>query len=211
MGPEVIGVAIVEDHPLYRQGLTQTVEDNAGLSLVAATGSLGEMEAVGYDGVRVVLLDLHLPDGVGAEAVRQVKAHGPAVLVVSASDDRQSVVDAIGAGASGYLPKSSTADEIATATSAVASGGTYISPTLAAYLLRDNQDRPSRSADLTPRESEILALLAQGDTDAEIAQQLFLSVRTVHSHLDRIRDKTGQRRRADLTRLALRQDPHRPD
>lgn len=205
MGSAVIGVAIVEDHPLYRQGLMQTIEAMSGATLLAAVGSIGEMEEFGYDGVDVVLLDLHLPDGVGAQAVSRVKDQGPAVLVVSASDDRQTVIEAIGAGASGYLPKSSLADEISTATIVVAGGGTYVSPVLAAYLLRNERGKHSEYEHLSTREREILSLLAEGETDAEIAEQLFISVRTVHSHLDRIRDKTGRRRRADLTRLALEQ------
>jgi DNA-binding NarL/FixJ family response regulator len=201
----LIGVAIIEDHPLYRQGLMHTIEGTPGVRLLGAVGTIKEMADLGYAGVDVVLLDLHLPDGSGADAVTRVKAFGPAVLVVSASDDRQSVVDAIGAGASGYLPKSSLADEISTATGVVAAGGTYVSAVLAAYLLRDEQGRKSDYELLSAREREILSLLAEGETDAEIAEQLFISVRTVHSHLDRIRDKTGRRRRADLTRLAMGQ------
>lgn len=204
MGPPLIDVAVIEDHPLYRQGLMEIVEATAGVRMAAAAGTIAEMEAIGFDGIDVVLLDLHLPDGVGADAVSRVKAFGPTVLVVSASDDRQSVIDAIGAGASGYLPKSSVADEISFAIAAVAGGGTYVSPVLAAYLLRDERERATDHP-LTAREREILSLVAEGETDAEIAGRLFISVRTVHSHLDRIRDKTGRRRRADLTRLALEQ------
>jgi DNA-binding NarL/FixJ family response regulator/class 3 adenylate cyclase len=198
-----VGVAIIEDHPLYLQGLMQTVEATPGLDLVAAVGTLADMENIGYHGVDVALLDLHLPDGSGGEAVSRVKAHGLAVLVVSASDDRQSVVDAIAAGANGYLPKSASAEEIVTATSSVASGGSYVSPVLAAFLLRANRDEQSGPTALTSREREILSLLAEGETDAEIAERLYISISTVRSHLDRIRDKTGRRRRADLTRLVL--------
>lgn len=205
MGSELIGIAIIEDHPLYRQGLMHTIEAVAALKLVAAVGSISEIEALGYTGVDVVLLDLHLPDGTGVDAVKRVKARGRSVLVVSASDDSVSVVDAIGAGASGYLPKSCAAHEIVAAVTAVATGGMYVSPVLAAYLLRDNNARASGGG-LTPRENEILLLLAEGETDAEIARQLFLSIHTVHSHLDRIRDKTGQRRRGDLTRFALQRN-----
>jgi DNA-binding NarL/FixJ family response regulator len=154
------------------------------------------------------LLDLHLPDGEGADLVSTVTSRGPAVLVVSASEDRQSVVEAIGAGASGYLPKSAAADEIATATTVVSGGGTYVSPILAAYLLSADREGSSDERVLTSREREILLLVAEGDTDAEIAERLFISIRTVRSHLDRIRDKTGRRRRAELTRLALE---HRRD
>ncbi len=204
MDTQLIGIAVIEDHPLYRQGLTQIVDAADGFEVVAAVGTLKQMEAAGFAGVDVVLLDLHLPDGSGAGAVTRVRSFGPIVLVVSASDDRQSVVDAIAAGARGYLPKSSAPDEIAFAISSVAGGGMYVSPVLAAFLLRDEQERRSDHP-LTGREREILSLVAEGETDAEIADRLFISIRTVHSHLDRIRDKTGRRRRADLTRFALEQ------
>ena len=98
MGPKLIGVAIVEDHPLYRQGLIQVVEAVEGLTVVAAVGTLKEIEMIGLEGVEVVLLDLHLPDGIGAGAVSRVKGLGATIIVISASDDRESVVDAIGAG-----------------------------------------------------------------------------------------------------------------
>lgn len=162
MGSAVIGVAIVEDHPLYRQGLMQTIEAMSGATLLAAVGSIGEMEEFGYDGVDVVLLDLHLPDGVGAQAVSRVKDQGPAVLVVSASDDRQTVIEAIGAGASGYLPKSSLADEISTATIVVAGGGTYVSPVLAAYLLRNERGKHSEYEHLSTRERGDLVAARRG-------------------------------------------------
>jgi DNA-binding NarL/FixJ family response regulator len=162
------------------------------------------MEETGYEDVDVVLLDLHLPDCEGAGAVSRVRTMQERILVVSASDDRKHVVDAIGAGACGYLPKSSQAEEITRAILTVASGATYISPVLAASLLRDSRDPDTSTAfTLTAREREILALLAEGETDADIADCLFISVSTVRSHLDRIRDKTGRRRRAELARLSL--------
>lgn len=207
----MIGVAVVEDHPVYRQGLMQTIESSPHLELVASAGSVREIEGGGYQGAQVVVLDLHLPDLVGAEAVKRVLVSGATVLVVSASDDFESVVDAIAAGASGYLTKSSESEEITTAVEKVASGGTYVSPALASYLLGDRRRRePAGEYALTDREREILSLVADGETDADIAERLFISIRTVRSHLDRIRDKTGRRRRADLTRLALEQKRSSP-
>jgi DNA-binding NarL/FixJ family response regulator len=204
VGTDVIGVAVVEDHPLYRRGLIRNIEQAPGMELVASAASLEAMEARGYHDIDVVLLDLHLPDCHGPDLVSKISSRGPAILVVSVSDDRRSVVDAIAAGARGYVSKAADGEEIARAVEVVAEGGTYVSSTLASYLLRDaREDQRSHAYRLSEREREILTKVSQGDTDAEIAEQLLISVRTVHSHLDRIRDKTGRRRRADLTRLAV--------
>jgi DNA-binding NarL/FixJ family response regulator len=132
------------------------------------------------------------------------------VLVLSASESPTEVIEAIGAGAAGYLTKSADTDEIIQAIRLVSNGGTYISPILAGHLLHQAQKREERSQlELTPREREILELVAEGETDADIAQRLFISVHTVHSHLDRIREKTGHRRRPDLTRFAIEHDIRR--
>ncbi len=203
MGAGVITVAVVDDHPVYRQGLAHAVDASAALNLECAVDSVEELERRGVT-PNVVVLDLGLKGVSGADAVRRVCDLGATVLVVSAEGAQKDVVDAIGAGASGYLTKSSEPEEITNAIQVVAAGDTYVSPTLAAFLLRAAKadDRTSPFA-LSDREREILALVAAGERDADIADQLFISVRTVRSHLDRIRDKTGRRRRADLTRLAV--------
>jgi DNA-binding NarL/FixJ family response regulator len=199
----MIAVVVVDDHPVFRQGLSRAVEDAEGLELIVALASVEELDAHA-ELPDVVILDLGLPGRHGADAVRHVCERGTKVLVVSADGSQSDVLDAIAAGASGYLTKSAEPSEITAAVGVVANGETYVSPTLAAYLLRaaklDREDAPHA---LTPREREILALVAAGERDADIAEQLFISVRTVRSHLDRIRDKTGRRRRADLTRLAV--------
>jgi DNA-binding NarL/FixJ family response regulator len=199
------GVAVIDDHPLYRQGLAVAIEAAPGMDLVVAARSVEDFDA--YRGVRpdVVVLDLHLPGLEGSQAVAHLCQRGLAVLVVSASDDQDAVLDAMAAGASGYLTKDAEAAEL-TAAVAVAGGGSYVSPALAAYLLRAARTQPKAVPwALTEREREILRLLASGETDQDIAAQLYISVRTVRSHLERIRDKTGRRRRPDLTRLAIEQ------
>jgi DNA-binding NarL/FixJ family response regulator len=148
----------------------------------------------------VLLLDLGLASGgpQGADAVAHLCARGVAVLVISASGGRRAVVSAVSAGAAGYLGKDAEPAEIVRAVQTVAGGGSYISPTLAGYLLDD-----ARAIRLTGREEEILRLVAAGETDLDIAEELVISVHTVHSHLDRIRAKTGHHRRVDLTRFAI--------
>ena len=192
----MITVAVVEDHPVFRNGLVHVIEAAPDLQLSAATRSIEELEARGGTDAEVVLLDLHLPGLGGVPAVAHLCDRGHTVLVVSASEAPADVVEAIGAGARGYLTKQTDEAEIVGAIRAVAQGRTYVSATLASYLLQT-------PIHITEREREILELVAGGETDQDIAEQLGLSVRTVHSHLDRIRNKTGSRRRADLTRFAL--------
>jgi DNA-binding NarL/FixJ family response regulator len=207
VGVAVISVAIVEDHPLYRQGLVQAVEAGEELSLVGTFSSVGALEGQGDLEIDVLLLDLHLPDCEGIECVERLRASAGAILIVSAAADRESVVGAIASGAMGYLTKAAEGDEIRRAIAMVHGGDSYVSPQLAAFLLRDVRGQSASSEfALTKREREILSLLAEGETDADIARTLYISIRTVRSHLDRIRDKTGRRRRADLTRLSIEHD-----
>ena len=192
----MIGVAVVEDHPIFRKGLVHVIDAAPDLRLIGASRSVEELDAQGEAQAEVVLLDLHLPGLSGAAAVTHLCARGQSVLVVSASEAPADVIEAIGAGARGYLTKQAEEAEIVGAIRAVAEGRTYVSATLASYLLQ----APIR---ITEREREVLELVAGGETDQDIAELLQLSIRTVHSHLDRIRNKTGSRRRADLTRFAL--------
>jgi DNA-binding NarL/FixJ family response regulator len=194
----MIRVAIVEDHPVFRKGLMQVVEIAPGLELAGVARSVDEFDALRLGGGVIVLLDLQLEGSrlEGPDAVAHLVADGYQVLVVSASEQPTDVVQAIGAGARGYLSKQAEETEILGAIQAVAQGRTYVSATLAGYLLQ-------APIPITAREREILELVAGGETDQDIADQLTISVRTVHSHLDRIRDKTGSRRRADLTRFAI--------
>jgi DNA-binding NarL/FixJ family response regulator len=208
----MIRVAVVDDHPIFRAGMSRAIETIPECVLVGDADSVERVLPVIARGVDVIVLDLGLPGLSGAAAVEHLCALGHRVLVVSASSAQGDVVAAIGAGASGYLTKSAPPEEIVLAVETVHRGGTYISPTLAAYLLQANRDADA-AADfaLTPREREILSLVASGERDADIAEQLFISVSTVGSHLDRIRDKTGRRRRAELTRLAIEQGLVEPD
>ena len=192
----MIRVAIVEDHPLYREGLAKTIREIADCELVGTFESVGSYEA-SAEPTDVLLLDLHLPDCEGAECVERLRERATSILVISASADRTSVISAIAAGSRGYLTKAAEAEEISRAIHTVTEGD-------AEFLLGDARASAAKEPFApTDREREILRLVAEGDTDADIAQRLFISVSTVRSHLDRIRDKTGRRRRADLTRLAL--------
>lgn len=201
-------VAVVEDHPLFRAVLVDVLRQTPDLRVVAAGASIDALEPLDRTPMDVVLFDLHVPGRAGAEGVRYLTDRGKAVLVVSASAHRDDVLDAIAAGAAGYLTKDADGPDLVRAVRDVARGRSHVCPTLAGYLMhgqsgRVRNGRRREAHDLTEREREVLALLASGETDQEIAGMLGISVRTVRSHLDRIRAKTGRRRRAELTRLAF--------
>jgi DNA-binding NarL/FixJ family response regulator len=204
-------VAIIDDHPAIREWFTQAAGRSRGLTLLCAKPSVEsfdcEMRArrrASKPLPEVVLLDLSLAAGhrSGAAGVAALVAAGFAVLVLSASEDGQTVIAALEAGARGYVTKAAPTTEVLAAVRAVAAGNHYISPTLASFLLRAS--REGRRPVLTDRERQVLALIATGMTDREIAEELGIGVRTVRSHLENIGDKLGERRRAALASQAHR-------
>jgi len=209
VGSEVKSVVVVDDHPIYRDGLAQIVSSSGEFSLM---GSFESVEAL----VRekevpdLVLLDYHLAIGpIGPEAVAILVARGSLVLMVSADLGRTAVLETLAAGARGYVAKHASVDEVLGAIRLVLDTehpGTYVSPALASFLLEAARGAETGRFKLSEREHEVLALVAAGERDQDIAELLFISVGTVRSHLDHIRNKTGQRRRADLTRYAIDQD-----
>ena len=202
-----ISIAVIDDHPVFREGLASAVSaDDMVLSLTAS--SVEDFDARIRDVPQVVILDLGLPGMRGGRAVEHLCRRGMKVLVVSALGERDTVVDAMGAGASGYLTKASEPYEIAAAVRAIANGQTYVSPTLASYLLQAS--RGKSALDLSKREEEVLKWLAKGLTDIEIGERMYISVSGVRGHLDRIRDKTGVRRRTLLAQIGLKLDGEAP-
>lgn len=204
--PASTNVAVVEDHPLFRAVVVDVLRQTPDLRVIAAGPSIDELGPIDDPAPDVVLFDLHVPGRSGADGVRFLSERGISVLVVSASAHRDDVLDAIAAGASGYLTKDADGPELVGAVREVAAGRSHVSPTLAGYLMHGKRRDPAH--ELTEREREVLALLAGGETDQEIAGMLCISVRTVRSHLDRIRAKTGRRRRAELARLAFESGRH---
>jgi DNA-binding NarL/FixJ family response regulator len=205
-GPESaqIEIHVVEDHPLYREALVQALGRDSDLRVGVTARTVEEFAAFRQPPGTVVILDLKLPGVSDAEAVATVVGMGFVVLVLSAYGGRSDVLSAMSAGASGYLTKDADIDEIRRAVREVAAGNGYVSPTLAAFLLDPGRGRYGTvQLPLSDRERQVLSLLADGERDQDIASALSISVRTVRSHLDRIREKTGRRRRPELTRLAI--------
>src|SRR3954454_19825583 len=206
-----IAILLIDDFPLLNQGLAAALETDPAMTVV------GQAES-GEEGLRlarelrpdVVVLDLTMPGMGGMTVLERLRAEVPdvKVLIMTASEKAQPLLDAVAAGAAGYLTKRSTREELRQAVITVYGGGSVISPMLAGHLLKE-YSRASRgeASNVRPllgeREHEILRLVAGGCTDKEIAEKLYISPRTVQNHLTRIREKTGLRRRAELTRWAM--------
>jgi len=200
----VTTVAVVDDHPVYRDGLAAAIASDPTWELL---GSFSSVEAyLDHPGdADVVLLDYHLPGLHGPKAVTRLTEAGTAVLMVSGDIGRDAVIATLVAGARGYVAKHAEISEILAAIVTVSATptGTYVSPQLASYLLEAARMPQPERLQLSKREEEVLALVAQGERDRDIAEELCISIGTVRAHLDHIRTKTGERRRADLTRYAL--------
>jgi DNA-binding NarL/FixJ family response regulator len=199
-----VSVGVIEDHPLYRAAVAHLIAGAPGFELDAAAESVAQFAARRRFDTSVVVLDLKLPGVRDAAAVMEVVQMGHKVLVVSAHAGEDEVLSAMAAGARGFLSKDADGDEILRAIALVAGGHSYVSPMLASFMLSASRGRHAGPViELSVREREVLSLVASGERDQDIAAALTISIRTVRSYLDRIRDKTGQRRRSELTRYAI--------
>lgn len=206
VGQGRVRVAVIEDHPLYRVSVERVLAEADFVELGAVVDSVARFHVHRQPPGSVVLLDLGLPGVAGAAAVLEVCELGHHVLVVSAQAEPEVVLGAIAAGARGFLSKDVDADELLIAIKTVADGGAYVSAVVAGMIMKDNADRPPAAAEveLSPREEQVLRLVAAGERDVDIALILGIGVRTVRGYLDRIRDKTGERRRPGLVKEAIR-------
>ncbi|MCW2528913.1 MAG: two component transcriptional regulator, LuxR family [Pseudonocardiales bacterium] len=202
-------VFLVDDHAMFRAGVR--AELGQIVHLVGDAGSVAEA-LTGIRATRpdVVLLDVHMPDGGGAAVLAALVAELPDTrfLALSVSDAAEDVIGVIRAGAKGYVTKTISAPELADAIKRVAEGDVVFSPRLAGFVLDAFRDSPVMPAidpeldQLTPREKEVLRLLARGYAYKEIAGQLFISVKTVETHASNVLRKLQLSSRHQLTRWA---------
>jgi DNA-binding NarL/FixJ family response regulator len=208
-----IRVLIADDQRVVREGLTMLVGLIDGVEVVGtAADGLEAVEVATREQPDVVLMDLRMPGMEGAEATRQIRATLPdtQVLVLTTYADDASLFPALRAGARGYLTKDASAEEIEQAISKVAAGQTHLDPDvqqrLVAAVLDPQPDAPTLTDglqdDLSPREAEVLRLIAAGLSNGEIAAALFVSIGTVKTHINHIFSKTGARDRAQVVRYA---------
>jgi DNA-binding NarL/FixJ family response regulator len=206
-------VVLADDHVMLRHGLRALFEKEEGLEVVGEAGD-------GRSAVRMVLdlepdvliMDIAMPDLNGIEATRQIKAEVPRVKVIALSmhADRRFVEGMLRAGASGYVLKSSASEELVAAIDAVTSGRLYTSKKITdvvmeGYVRKLTKPQPVEPSPLTPREREVLQLMAEGKSTKEIASELHLSVNTVDTHRRHIMEKLDIHSIAELTKYAIRE------
>ncbi|MDQ1466711.1 MAG: hypothetical protein QOH10_1126 [Actinomycetota bacterium] len=206
----VIRVLIVDDHALVRRGLEQLIASAPDLEIVGAAAD-GE-EAVRLAGERtpdVILMDLSMPALDGIEATRRITESRPEVhvVVLTSFDDKQRILDALAAGATGYLLKDAEPDEVLAAIRTAVVGGSPLDPR-AARVLVDARREQSPARALSPREEEVLRLLATGLANKQIARRLGITERTVKAHLTSVFQQLGV---SDRTQAALWAREHLPD
>ena len=212
-GNRPVRVFLVDDHGLFRAGVRAELESTSDeIEVVGEAGTVGEAVAgIGHLKPDVVLLDVHMPDGGGAEVLRRVRPAHPDVvfLALSVSDAAEDVIAVIRAGARGYVTKTISSQELVRAVTRVADGDAEFSPRLAGFVLDAFADRPGAApiSDpdldlLTPRERDVLRLLARGYAYKEIASELFISVKTVETHVSSVLRKTQLSNRYELSRWA---------
>jgi two-component system, NarL family, response regulator NreC len=204
----VIKIVLVDDHAVVRSGLRLLLDREEDMEVIGEAGNAKDAifraRALKPD---VILLDVVMPGESGIEVLPRLLKESPEtkVLVLSMQDDPSYVREAFGAGASGYVLKEAADEEVVSAVREIAEGGNYVHPALGARMVAaEAQERAAAEADpLSEREREVLRLLALGNTNQEIAQALYISVRTAESHRAHIMQKLRLATRAELVRYAL--------
>ncbi|MCQ9181531.1 response regulator transcription factor [Streptomyces sp. IBSBF 2953] len=207
-----IRVFLLDDHEVVRRGLADLLEAEPDISVIGDAGTVDHALARG-PALRpdVAVLDVRLPDGDGISVCRELRSQMPelACLMLTSFDDEEALLDAIMAGASGYVLKQIKGSDLVSAVRTVASGQSMLDPATTARLMRslradpvDTPAVPSELASLSPRERDILALIGEGLTNREIGKKLYLSEKTVKNHISRLLAKLGVQRRVQAAVIA---------
>lgn len=208
-----VRLLLVDDHPIVRSGMRMLFQAESDLEIVGeADGGAEAIVAVQRLRPDVVIMDVAMPGMNGIEATRRIKEIAPetAVLALTMHEDEQYFFEMLKAGASGYIPKRAAPDDLVAAVRVVAQGNVFLYATLARFLMKDmgEQDVVAEDAvddeQLTVREREVLACIADGMTSREIAEQLVISVKTVERHRENIMAKLDIHNRVELVKYAMR-------
>jgi DNA-binding NarL/FixJ family response regulator len=209
--PQMTRILVADDHALVRQGLKRVVDHEPDLAVVAeaADGAAAVEQALGPS-IDLAILDISMPRMTGLQAARELSRRRPELrtLILSMYENEQFLFEALKAGASGYVLKSGADDDIVGACRAAMRGHSFLYPSAVHTLIRDFIERANqRGKDfdvLTPRELEVLKLIAEGHSSKEIAAMLVISIKTVDRHRTNMLEKLGMRDRVGLTRYAIR-------
>ncbi len=205
-------ILLADDHALVRRGVRLILEHSPGLRVVAEASDGAEAVALARaEDIDLAVLDVAMPGMTGLQAAREIsrRTPHPRILMLSMYDNEQYLFEALKAGASGYVLKSVADRDLIEACRASMRGEPFLYPRAVTALIRDYLDRAREGEDardgvLTPRESEILKLVAEGYSSKEIAKTLVISIKTVERHRANILEKLGLRDRVGLTRYAIR-------
>jgi len=209
--PLVTRILVADDHPIVRSGLKKVLDAEDDLEVIAEAENGAEAVEKGLaEDVHLAILDVSMPGMTGIQAAAELHNCKPElrVLVLSMYDSEQFLFEALKAGASGYVLKSDADQDIVEACRRTMRGQSFLYPSAVATLVRDYVER-ARPGDeqfdiLTPRELQVLKLIAEAHTSKEIAKELFISIKTVERHRANILDKLGMTDRVELTRYAIR-------
>jgi DNA-binding NarL/FixJ family response regulator len=209
--PLVTRILIADDFAIVREGLKKVLNAKPDLEVVAeAEDGREAVEKALKEDVHLAVLDVSMPRMTGIQAAAELQKRKPELktLMLSMHDSEQFLFEALKAGASGYVLKSGADTDIVDACRAAMRGDSYLYPSAVTTLVRDYVERGGRGEEqfdvLTPRELEVLKLIAEAYTSKQIAEMLFISIKTVERHRQNILDKLGMRDRVELTRYAIR-------
>jgi DNA-binding NarL/FixJ family response regulator len=201
-------ILLADDHPMVRRGLRMVLDAQPDLQVVAEAGDGVEAIAAGLsEQVDLAVLDVAMPRMTGLHAARELARQRPELrlLMLSMHDSEQYLYEALKAGASGYVLKSGADRDLVEACRAAMRGEPFLYPAAVTRLIADLLARPEEPADpLTPRELQVVKLIAEANTNEQIAEALTISPRTVERHRENILGKLGMRDRVELTRYAIR-------
>jgi DNA-binding NarL/FixJ family response regulator len=204
-------ILLADDHAVVRRGLRFVLDAEPDLEVVAEAGDGAEAVRLGlHEDVHLAVLDVTMPRLTGIQAARELSRRRPElrILMLSMHDSEQYFFEALKAGASGYVLKSAADRDLVEACRATMRGEPFLYPAAVSALIRDHLERAregnGRSDVLTPREQEILKLIAEAHTSKEIANTLVVSIKTVERHRANVLEKLGMRDRVELTRYAIR-------
>lgn len=206
---EAIRVFLLDDHEIVRRGIRDLLEVEGDIEVVGEAGSVAEaLDRVPRLQIDVAVLDVQLDDGSGIEVCREIRSTRPEVacLVLTSFADDEALVDSVLAGAVGYVLKQIRGNELVSSIRTAASGGSLVDPVAierAKERIRDRTDDP-RLADLTVQERKVLGLLADGLTNRQIGDELFLAEKTVKNYVSNLLSKMGMKRRTEAAVYAAR-------